>query len=206
MRARVRSVWLAVLAAALGAGCAPLRQCAYESGRDGWQQPERVVEALAIEPGLVVADLGSGSGYFTSRLARAVGPEGRVYATDIDADINELLRERLAEEGVENVEIVLARPDDPLLPDGEIDLVFSSDTYHHMQDRPAYFRRLRADLAPDGRVAILEFDGSRGWFVRLFEHYTEKDQLVREMAEAGYRVEREHDFLDRQAFVVFAPE
>jgi ubiquinone/menaquinone biosynthesis C-methylase UbiE len=192
--------------AALWAGCAPLRQCAYETGRDDWQQPERVIEALAIEPGSVVADLGSGSGYFTARLAQAVGPVGRVYATDIDAGINDLLLQRLAEEGVENVEIVLARPDDPLLPDGEVDLVFSSDTYHHLHDRPAYFRRLRADLAPGGRVAILEFDGSHGWFVRWFEHYTDKDQLIREMAEAGYRVEREHDFLDRQAFVIFAPE
>jgi ubiquinone/menaquinone biosynthesis C-methylase UbiE len=206
MSTRTRSIWLVTAAALLWAGCAPLRQCAYETGRDDWQQPERVVEALEIQPGQVVADLGSGSGYFTSRLAHAVGPQGRVYATDIDASINELLRDRLAEAGVENVEIVLAKPDDPLLPDGEIDLVFSSDTYHHMQDRPAYFRRLRADLAPGGRVAILEFDGSRGWFVRWFEHYTSRDQLIREMQEAGYRVEREHDFLDRQAFVVFAPE
>jgi ubiquinone/menaquinone biosynthesis C-methylase UbiE len=206
MPARTRSTWLVALAALLWAGCAPLRQCAYETGRDDWQQPERVVEALEIEPGQVVADLGSGSGYFTGRLARATGPDGRVYATDIDAEINELLRDRLAGEGVENVEIVLAKPEDPLLPDGGIDLVFSSDTYHHIQDRVPYFRRLRADLASGGRVAIVEYDGSKGWFVRWFGHYTEKDQIVREMAEAGYRVEHEHDFLDRQAFVIFVPE
>ena len=162
--------------------------------------------ALGLAPGAQVADIGAGSGWFTRPLARAVAPSGKVYAVDVDADMNERLRERLADDGIENVEIVLGAYEDPKLPDGAIDLVFTSNTVHHMQDRPTYFRNLKRDLAPGGRVAIVDFDGRKGWFVRFMEHYTAKDVLLAELAEAGYRVEKDHDFLDRQSFVVFVPE
>ncbi|MDX1385754.1 MAG: methyltransferase domain-containing protein, partial [Thermoanaerobaculia bacterium] len=124
---------------ALALGCGPFKRFGYEDpGRDGWQQPARVVEALGLEPGDRVADVGSGSGYFTLRLAAAVGPEGRVYAADVDEEMNDYLRERLREEGVVNVEVIDAQYGDPLLPDGSIDLVFSSNTFHHMEGRPEY--------------------------------------------------------------------
>lgn len=187
-------------------GCAAWKRCAYEgSGRDAWQQPDAVVQALHIRPGDRVADLGSGSGYFSLRLARAVGPTGRVYAVDVDEQMNAYLRKRLAGEGVDNVEVVLGEFADPKLPDGEIDLVFTSDTYHHLQDRSAYFRNLKRDLAPDGRVAVLEFDGRKGLFVRWMGHYTPKQVILDEMEQAGYRPVEDLDFLDRQSFVVFEP-
>ena len=197
----------AVLAAVwLLAGCTAIKRLSYEdSSRDAWQQPERVVAALAIRPGARVADLGSGSGYFTLHLARAVGPQGRVFAVDIDEEMNAYLRERLARAGIANVEVIQGRPDDPELPDGAIDLVLVVDTYHHIGDRPAYFRRLRRDLAQGGRVAVIDFDGREGFFVRLFGHTTPKPVLLREMSEAGYRASEDYDFLDRQAWVVFRP-
>lgn len=196
-------VSLALLLAS--AGCSSSwKSWAYEgSGRDEWQQPERVIEALGIEPGSRVGDLGAGSGYFTVRLARAVGPEGTVYAVDVDEDMNAYLSERLAGEGIDNVEVILGRYDDPLLPDGQIELLFTSNTYHHIESRPAYFRRLQQDLAPGGRVAILDYDGRKGLFVRLIGHYVEKQTIVDEMQEAGYRLEQDLDFLDRQSLLVF---
>jgi ubiquinone/menaquinone biosynthesis C-methylase UbiE len=208
MRPRLASlVCLIALAPALLGGCTWLKRRAYEGGsRDEWQQPERVIEALALAPGARVADLGSGSGYFSRRLARTVGPQGRVYAVDVDPDMNAYLRQRVADEGLANVEVILGRFDDPLLPDGAVDLVLVVDTYHHLEDRTAYFRRLRADLAPGGRIAVIDYDERGGWFVRWFDHHTDKAVLVREMAEAGYAVEADHAFLDRQLFVVFRPE
>jgi ubiquinone/menaquinone biosynthesis C-methylase UbiE len=198
-----RTAALLLLASLLG-GCGTLKRCSYEdSSRGTWQQPERVVEALGIRPGDRVADLGSGSGYFTVRLAPAVGPQGRVYAVDVDAEMNDYLRERLSEAGIENVEVVLGRYEDPQLPDGGVDLVLTVDTYHHIEDRPSYFRNLKRDLAPGGRVAVIDYDGRKGWFVKLLGHYTPREELLREMREAGYEVAEEHDFIDRQSFLIF---
>jgi ubiquinone/menaquinone biosynthesis C-methylase UbiE len=195
-----------LLAVGALAGCTSFKRFGYESpGRDEWQQPERVIAALGIRPGGRVADLGAGSGYFTPRLARAVGPEGKVYAVDVDEAMNEYLRQRVAEEGIANVEVILGRYDDPLLPDAGVDLVLVVDTYHHLADRPAYFRGLRRDLAPGGRVAVIDFDGRKGWFVRLIGHITKREEMLREMSEAGYEVAEEFDFIDRQLFVIFRP-
>lgn len=200
----MRSAKLAILALLVtGVGCSSFKRWAYEGfDRDSWQQPQRVVEELAVERGASVADLGAGGGYFTFRLAEAVGPEGRVFAVDVDEDMTRYLEERAVAEGASNVTVVLGDFDDPLLPDGEIDLVFTSNAYHHIQDRVAYFARLRRDLAPGGRVAILELNG-RSWFPRTFGHYTERDTIVDEMTEAGYTLDRELDFVDRQSFLVF---
>src|SRR5262249_51454831 len=156
-----------------------------------------------LRPGDRVADLGAGSGYFTLRLARAVAPNGRVYAVDVDEAMNEYLRKRVVQEGLTNVDVILGRSEDPLLPDGSVDLVLVVDTYHHRRDRPAYFRNLRRDLAPAGRVAVIDFDGRKGWFMRWTGHITPRTLLLREMAEAGYEVAEEFDFIDRQTFVIF---
>jgi ubiquinone/menaquinone biosynthesis C-methylase UbiE len=202
-----RTVLLLLTGVALLSGCTAFKQCAYESsGRNEWQQPDAVIAALGLAPGARVADIGAGSGYFTRLLAPAVAPGGKVYAVDVDADMNERLRDRLADEGITNVEVVLGEYADPKLPDGGIDLVFTSNTFHHIQDRPDYFRNLKQDLAPGGRVAIVDYDGRKGWFVQWMEHFTPKDEVLEDMEAAGYRVEKEHDFLDRQTFIVFAPE
>ena len=200
----VRRAAALLLAASLLGGCGSCKRFAYEGfSRDGWQQPDRVIAALGIEPGDRVADLGSGSGYFTVHLAKAVGPEGRVYAVDVDEEMNAYLRERVEQAGVANVEVILGRFEDPLLPDGGVDLVLTVDTYHHIEDRPTYFRNLRRDLTQGGRVAVIDYDGRKGWFVRLLGHSTPRDVLLREMGEAGYEVAEEHDFIDRQSFVIF---
>ncbi len=196
----------ALLAIALLAGCTSVKRFGYEGfTRDGWQQPERVISALGIRAGDRVADLGAGSGYFTVRLAQAVGPSGRVYAVDVDEAMNQYLQKRVAQAGLSNVDVILGRFEDPLLPDGGVDLALVVDTYHHLEGRTTYFRNLRRDLAPGGRVAVIDFDGRKGWFVRWTGHITPRTLLLREMAEAGYEVAEEFDFIDRQSFLIFRP-
>ena len=193
-----------LLVVGLLAGCSSFKRFVYEGfNRDEWQQPERVIAALGIRAGDRVADLGSGSGYFTLRLAPSVGPDGRIYAVDVDEEMNEYLRQRVAQAGLANVDVILGRFEDPLLPDGSVDLVLVVDTYHHLEDRPAYFRNLRRDLKPGGRVAVIDYDGRKLWFLRLFGRTTPREELLREMAEAGYEVTDEFDFIDRQSFVIF---
>jgi len=188
-------------------GCSKTwKQFAYEGfDRDEWQQPERVIAVLAIAPGSKIADLGAGSGYFTFDLATATGPGGLVYAVDVDPDMISLLDERAAEEGANNVRTVLAEPEDAGLPDGEIDLVFTSNTYHHIEDPTAYFRHLKKDLAPGARVAILDLRPDAGWFQRWFGHSTPGDQIRNEMAAAGYELQDKQSFVERQTFHVFIP-
>ena len=179
------------------------------SGRDGWQHPERVVESLEIRPGDRVADIGAGDGYFLPWLSEAVGPTGRVYAVEVDAAKIEALHATVEREGLENVEVVLGEFHDPLLPDAEIDLVLTCLTYHHIDDRVAYFARVSTDLSPRGRVAHLDDrDDLTGitWWMVTRDHWSNVEQMIAEMAEDGYRLVASYDFLLTQSFQIFAPD
>ena len=185
------------------AGCGALKRFAYEGiDRDDWQKPDEVIALLGISEGDRLADVGAGGGYFTFRLAEAVGDTGHVYAVDVDDDMLGYLEGRVAELGVENVEIVRGEFHDPMLPDGQIDLLFTSNTYHHIEDRSGYFRNVLGDLSPRGRVAIVELNDNV-WFLR--SHMTPKESILSEMQEAGYRLVDDFDIVERQHFLVFAP-
>lgn len=187
------------------AGCTTLKQCAYQGiGRDKWQKPEEVIRSLALHPGDRVADLGAGGGYFTFRLAKTVGPSGKVYAVDVDEGLVEALTAKAKQEEYANVETILAKIDDPLLPKTGVDLIFVSNAYHHLQDRVAYFANAKRYLRPNGRVAIVEFNG-KGWIETAPGHYTAKEVVLSEMKAAGYALQQEFDFLPRQHFLIFSP-
>lgn len=190
-----------VVASLLLGGCARLSRWAYQRGdRDSWQQPARVVEVLDVSSGNRLADVGSGGGYFTFRLAEAVGPDGHVYAVDVDAGLHELLVAEAKSRGVTNVETILGAPDDPRLPEDGVDLLFLCNTYHHLPDRVAYFAGLRDRIRPGGRVAIIDYK-AEGFFQK--RHATPADVVRGEMSEAGYVLAAEHDFLERQSFLIF---
>jgi predicted methyltransferase len=193
---------VAALALAIGVGCTHLKRFAYEGlWRDRWQQPERVIAALALQPGMRIADLGAGGGYFTFRLADAVGPVGIVYAVDLDDGLLDYLGKRAAATGYPNVVTVRATPDAPSLP-APVDLVFTCNTYHHLEDRVTYLRGLRRYLQPGGRIAVIDYDGRGGLLARWFGHATDTAVMRRELETAGFRVDAEPGFLSRQAFVV----
>jgi arsenite methyltransferase len=206
---RLGKILLVALALGLALGFlfrAELRRWAYSGfSRDAWQQPERVLAALDLQPGQRIADIGSGGGYFTFHLARAVGPEGKVFAADIDAEMNDYVRRRAAELGLGNIETILAEFDDPLLPEDGVDLIFLCNTYHHLSDRTEYFRRARRYLRPGGRVAIVDFRREGGFFIRLTGHYSDVETIRRELEPAGYTVAAAHDFLSRQLFIILTP-
>ncbi len=171
-----------------------------DPSRDAWQKPDEVIAALELPDDAKVADIGSGTGYFAVRLARAL-KRGVVYGADIEPSMEKYLRERAAREGLSNVVAVLAAPDDPKLPE-PVDLVLVVDTYHHLSERPAYFARLKNRLRPDGRVAIIDFtlEANRG---PPKEHRLAPDVVEREMREAGFWLVEKHGFLPEQYFLVF---
>src|SRR5215472_11326233 len=110
--------------------------------RDSWQKPDEIVQALALKNGDVVADIGAGTGYFTRRLAKAVAPDGKVYAVDVAADVLGYLKERADKENLHNIVIDVSRPEDPLLPANSLDLAFFCDVTHHLENRTSYYRKL----------------------------------------------------------------
>ena len=123
--------------------------------RDAWQKPQQVVAALHLEPNDVVVDLGVGTGYFTVRLARAL-PRGRVIAVDIEPKMLDWIRRRAARDGLGNISTVLGTADSPGVK-GPIDVVLVVNTFHHIDHRTDYFRRVAPLLAPGGRVVIVDF-------------------------------------------------
>ena len=173
-----------------------------DPARDTWQKPHEVIQALALAPDAVVADIGAGTGYFAARLANML-PRGRLYAVDIEPDMVKYLAERARREKLTNLVAVRGAPGDPRLP-AKADLVLMVDTYHHVEAREAYFRKLRAALAPGGRVAIIDFrmDSPHGppRSARI-----ERKQVVAEMRAAGYALAKAHNFLPNQYFLVFRP-
>lgn len=173
-----------------------------DPARDAWQKPNQVVERLDIEPGARVADLGAGGGYFTWYLAGAVGAQGKVYALEIDDTALRIIEKEMKSRGVTNVVPIRAEPGDAKLPE-PVDLVFSCDTYHHMEDRVAYFRSLARHLKPGGKVAIVDFH-AEGFFSGLLGHGTTKEEVQREMEAAGYRLAADYDLIDRQHFQIFS--
>jgi cyclopropane fatty-acyl-phospholipid synthase-like methyltransferase len=182
-------------------GCTTFKRWAYEDfgSRDEWQQADRVVAELSLAPGQRVADLGSGGGYFTFRLAEAVGTSGHVYAVDVDQGMLDYLAGEAEERGLASVSVVLAALDDPKIPE-PVDLVFVSNTYHHIRERGRYFERIRRSyLRADGRVAIVEYLGEK-------KHATPYETIEREMGQAGFQLVVDNAWLDRQSFLIFAPK
>jgi arsenite methyltransferase len=175
--------------------------------RDRLQKPAAIIRALRLHPGMRVADIGAGSGYFTRRFAAAVGPQGEVYAVDIDPDILHYLKERAEKEHLHNIRIVVSRPDDPMLPPGSLDLAFLSETSHHIAHRTSFYRKIRAALKPDGQMAIIDYPpeaGARGWCVHKPAELVPAWENIREAEDAGFKLDRAFDgTLAHEYFLVF---
>ena len=173
-----------------------------DPARDAWQKPAEVIAALKLAPDAVVADIGSGTGYFAVRLARAV-PQGKVYGADVEPDMVKFLNARAARESLGNLASHAAGADGPNLP-APVDLALIVDTYHHIARRTRYFERLKTALRPGGRIAIIDFklDSPTGPPVR---QRVSPEQVTAEMERAGYRLHDQPDFLPNQYFLVFAP-
>jgi len=173
-----------------------------DPARDAWQMPHEVIQALALEPDSAVADIGSGTGYFSARLAHFV-PKGRVYGVDIEPDMVKYLAERAKREGLSNVVSVPGQPDDPRLP-AKVDLILMVDVVHHIADRKAYFRKLLGALKPGGRIAIIDFKEQGPMGPPPGERISPA-RLQAELRQAGYAQVQQHGFLPNQYFLVFRP-
>ncbi len=173
--------------------------------RDAWQQPGRIMDALGIGDGSVVADIGAGGGWFTIRLARRVGPNGLVYAEDVQRQMIESIERRVQREALRNVRLVLGTTEDPRLPAGALDAALIVDAYHEMDDRTELLRNLARSLKPGGRLGIVDFRLDGGGPGPPIEERIAPEVVIGEAEKAGLRLIGHETFLPFQYLLVFGP-
>lgn len=173
--------------------------------RDEWQRPEQIMDALGIADASVVADIGAGAGWFTVRLARRVGPNGLVYAQDVQAEMVTAFSRRVKRLGLTNVRAVRGREDDPNLPAGFFDAVLMVDVVREVTDRPGLFRHLARALKPQGRIGVVDFRLEGGGPGPDAGDRISPDVVLAAAEEAGLRLFRSESFLPYHYFLIFVP-
>ncbi len=201
-----------VLSAFLVSGLLPVFLAAQVNPADAWerrlnelQPPDKVLEAIGVRPGMVIGEVGAGRGRYTVHLARGTGPEGRVYANDIDAGSLAYLRERCQRDGVGNVVTILGKMDDPLFPPAGLDLVFMVNTWHHLARPVVLLRNLVPALRPGATVAIVEHDPDKSGAAFRRES-TSRETMLGQAAEAGFEIIRIETFLETDNIYILRPK
>lgn len=173
--------------------------------REQEEAPEKALKAIGITPGMVIADVGAGTGYFTRRMARLTGPTGKVYGVDIQPRMIESLKRNIASEKLTNVEPVLALEDDPRLPAGEIDLILMVDVYHEFAKPQVMLARMRAALKPTGRMILLEYKKEDPNVPIRPEHKMSIEEARAEVEAEGFKLQKVISSLPRQHILIFVP-
>jgi protein-L-isoaspartate O-methyltransferase len=170
--------------------------------REAEEAPSKAIAALGIRAGDVVADVGAGSGYYAVRLARVVGPGGRVVATDLQPGMLDIMRSKIARERLANVELVQGRADDPVLPASTFDTILMVDVYHELASPQVFVRKLKDALKPDGRLVLIEFRLEDPRVPIREEHKISVAQVRQELGADGFRIDRVIDVLPWQHIIV----
>jgi SAM-dependent methyltransferase len=190
------------IADVMGFGGAPWLE---RSEREEEEAPEKALDAIGIQEGMVIADVGCGTGYFTRRMAKRTGATGKVYGVDIQPRMIEALRKNLAEAGITNVEGIVSKPDDPLLPAGAVDLILMVDVYHEFGNPQVMLRKMRDSLKATGRMVLLEYRKEDPKVPIRFEHKMTVAEAKAEIEAEGFRLDKVISTLPRQHILVFVP-
>jgi ubiquinone/menaquinone biosynthesis C-methylase UbiE len=164
---------------------------------------DETIARLGLKPGMIVADIGAGSGIFEGPLAKAVGAAGTVYAVDVDKGLLDAINKKTAAAGVTSVRTVLGRFTDPALPTSDVDVAFINDVLHHIEDRAAYLKNLARYLKPSGRIALIEFHPELGGHRNQPELQVSKDKAAALMADAGFKPVEDVSLFTDKYFVIY---
>jgi SAM-dependent methyltransferase len=170
--------------------------------REREENPEGALDALGIRPGMVVADVGAGTGYMSLRLAKRVGPAGRVYANDIQPEMLRRLQQNAAKAKITNIEPVLGEEADPKLPAGRMDLVLLVDVYHEFSEPRKMLDKIRESLKPDGRLVLLEYRKEDPNVPILPEHKMSVAEVKAELEPQGFALSQVIETLPRQHILI----
>ena len=167
------------------------------------EEPDAALDAIALAPGSIVADVGAGSGYMTVKMAKRVGATGKVYANDIQPQLLTILRQRLEREKVPNVELVLGTMDDPKLPANTIDLILMVDVYHEFAEPQPMLRKMRDSLKTGGRLVLLEYRKEDPSIPIRPDHKMSVAEAKMEVEAEGFTLSKVDERLPRQHILVF---
>jgi SAM-dependent methyltransferase len=173
--------------------------------RERLEQPEKVLDVLKITSGNIVADIGAGTGYYSLRLAKRVGPQGRVLATDIQPEMLSRLRLNMKKADISNITPILCTPTDAKLPVGQLDLALMVDVYHELAHPEGTMAQVRQALKPDGRLVLIEYRGEDPKVPIKPEHKMTLKQIREELEPMGFRLQETFDFLPRQHLIILVP-
>ena len=164
----------------------------------------KVIDIIKIMKGNKIADIGSGGGYFTIRFAKLVGDEGHIYAIDTNSEFLKYIKLQADKNDLKNITTIQADDDKPKLPKEKLDYIFLRNVYHHIPNRLKYLQILGEGLRKDGKIIIIEHNGS-GYlnFNKLFGHYIKPEIIKNEMKKVGYIIDEEHYFITQQSFTIF---
>lgn len=151
--------------------------------RDAYQMPEKVLDAIGDLKGKTVMDIGAGSGYFSVKLSKRAG---QVIAADVSKEFQEFLKKRIEKENIKNISLRLLPFDSPELKDGEVDMVFMSNTYHHIDHRPRYFSMVKKGIKSGGSLVIIDYVKSDIPVGPPTEHKVSMDHIIAELKKAGF--------------------
>ena len=171
--------------------------------RDREEEPARLMKALNLQPGQTVCDLGCGNGFYTTRLAQAVGPTGKVLAVDIQPEMLDMLKARAARSNLKNIHPILGTTSDPKLPENQLDLVLLVDTYHEIDHPVEILAAIRKSLSKTGRLCLVEFRAEDPDVPIKPLHKMSKKQIMKEIPANGFKLAEEFDGLPWQHVMFF---
>ena len=175
--------------------------CFGQPGRERWQPPEKILDAIAVEPGMRIGEAGAGEGYFTFPLARRVGPEGLVFANDISTSSLDVIRRRATREGLKNIEIVVGAVDDPLFPEKNLEMIVMVYVLHMLERPLEFMENLRSYLRPGGSLVIIERNTTKER--AHYPSFMTNRQILETVGKTGYELDRTETFLPRDTIYIY---
>ncbi len=176
----------------------------WDDSRDTWQQPEKVIEVIGVKPGMIIGDAGAGEGYYTLKLARKVGPTGKIYANDIVDSCLDTIKEEYQKAGFKNIVTILGKTEDPLFRKGELDMVFMCYVLHDLEKPVAFLKNLKPSLKPNAPLVILERDPKK--VPSAAGHFFSREKLLRVVKAGGYKLVRTETFLLKDNIYIYRAE
>jgi ubiquinone/menaquinone biosynthesis C-methylase UbiE len=179
----------------------PMDLACQDGGRDEWQKPDEIMDNIGIEKGMIIGEAGAGDGYFTFHLAERVGPDGHIYANDIDESALEDLEDGAATLDLENITTIHAGENDPEFPDDTLDMVVMMRAYHHFENPDLWMANVQKSLKPGAPLVIIDVATSR--YEPWEGHFMSREEVVNEMSDTNFELVRVETFLPRDNIYVY---